>query len=65
MGYFIVYLFGIKSIAIELFHAKSHRALLYVKRITRLKLPILFNLSIIISILSLCGSPKTEASAST
>ena len=38
MGYFIVYLFGIKSIAIELFQAKSHRALLYVKRMTRLKL---------------------------
>ena len=38
MGYFIVYLFGIKSIAVELFLAKSHRALLYVKRMTRLKL---------------------------
>lgn len=37
-GYFIVYLFGIKSITVELFHAKSHRGFLYVKRMTGLKL---------------------------
>ena len=37
-GNFIVYLFGIKSVTVKLFHTKSHRGLLYVTGMTRLKL---------------------------